>query len=206
MRGLLSPWPGGTCGALIATALLSPNPAAAQSAPAGIEPPALVADTRSADSAKPLLVETVTRVVTDPTTYALPAIVYAGHRLDWDTSQKLFAYGYFEVNPQFTVSGRTADVPISFAAGKRKILRYSLSTIGNAIINNAACAVVERRLIERAPQRRKLVRSLGWIERGLVTAYWSQRLTHNQVVQWRDNQRVIGELRALHGSPPAGSQ
>jgi hypothetical protein len=206
MRGLLSPWLGGTCGALIATGLLSPNPAAAQSAPVGVEPPAPVADTRSADNAPPLLVETVTRVAMDPTTYALPAIVYTAHRLDWDTSQKLFAYGYYEVNPQYTVSGRTADVPISFAAGKRKILRYSLSTIGNAIINNAACAVVERRLIERAPQRRKLIRALGWIERGLVTAYWSQRLTHNQVVQWRDNQRVLGELRALHGSPAAGDQ
>ena len=53
------------------------------------------------------------------------------------------------------------------------------------------------RLIESEMQRwGKLIRTLGWIERGMVTAYWSYRLTHNQVSQWRDNQRVLAGLEA----------
>ena len=140
-----------------------------------------------------------TRVAKDPTTYALPPIVYTAHRLDWDSSQKLFAHGYLEANPKFTLSGRVDDVPISHAAGKRRILRYSASMIGRSALNNGICALVERRLIERAPHRRKLIRTLGWIERGFVTAYWSYRLTHNQVGQWRDNERVLAGLPDAHG-------
>ena len=70
------------------------------------------------------------------------------------------------------------------------------------MLNNGICALVERRLIDRSPHRRKLIRTLGWVERGFATAYWSYRLTHNQVGQWRDNERVLGELRALQGPPP----
>ena len=135
------------------------------------------------------------RVVKDPTTYALPPIVYTAHRLDWDSSQKLFAHGYLEANPNFTLTGRVNDVPISHAAGNRRILRYSASMIGRSVLNNGICALVERRLIERAPHRRKLIRTLGWIERGFVTAYWSYRLTHNQVGQWRENERLLGTLQ-----------
>jgi hypothetical protein len=173
------------------------NPAAAQSATGVAEPQPIVIDTRSFDTERrPLLSETFSRVLKDPTTYALPPIVYTAHRLDWDSSQKLFAYGYLEANPKFTVTGRVDDPPISYAAGNRRILRYSASLIGRSMLNNATCAIVERRLIERNPQHRKLIRSLGWVERGLVTAYWSYRLTHNQVGQWRDNERVLATLRA----------
>ena len=147
--------------------------------------------------------EVFTRVAKDPTTYALPPIVYTAHRLDWDSSQKLFAHGYLEANPKFTLTGRVDDVPISHAAGNRRILRYSASTIGRSLLNNGICALVERRLIERAPQRRKLIRTLGWIERGLVTTYWSYRLTHNQVGQWRDNERVLAGLQTRTATPAA---
>jgi len=41
----------------------------------------------------PIVRETVTRVVTDPTTYVLPLTVYAARRLDWDSSQALFRHG-----------------------------------------------------------------------------------------------------------------
>jgi hypothetical protein len=186
--------------------LLAASPAAAQLVPAGTELPALAADTRPVDTPaidtrsiegaqRPVLAEVFMRVVKDPTTYALPPIVYTAHRLDWDSSQKLFAHGYLEANPKFTLSGRVDDVPISHAAGKRRILRYSASMIGRSALNNGICALVERRLIERAPHRRKLIRTLGWIERGFVTAYWSYRLTHNQVGQWRDNERVLRTLQ-----------
>jgi hypothetical protein len=159
-------------------------------------------DARSIEGAqRPLLADMFMRVVKDPTTYALPPIVYTAHRLDWDSSQKLFAHGYLEANPKFTLSGRVDDIPISHAAGKQRILRYSASMIGRSALNNGICALVEHRMIERAPQHRTLIRTLGWIERGVVTAYWSYRLTHNQVGQWLDNERVLGTLQ----TPPASS-
>jgi hypothetical protein len=203
-----------TRGALIATCLLAASPVAAQIVPDVTELPALAVDTRPVDipstdtrsiegARRPLLGDVFVRVVKDPTTYALPPIVYTAHRLDWDSSQKLFAHGYLEANPKFTLSGRVDDVPISHAAGKRHILRYSASMIGRSALNNGICALVERRLIERAPHRRKLIRTLGWIERGFVTAYWSYRLTHNQVNQWRDNERVLRSLQTPAASPAA---
>jgi hypothetical protein len=199
MRGLLTPWHAASCAAVIA--LLSGSPVAAQSLTEIPDPPAITIETRSADAElrRPLFTETVTRVLKDPTTYALPPIVYSAHRLDWDSSQKLFAHGYLEANPNFTITGRVDDVPIGHEAGKRRILRYAAGTIGRSVLNNAACAIVERRLIERYPHRRKLIRTLGWIERSLVTSYWSYRLTHNQVRQWQDNERTLGILGAPAG-------
>jgi hypothetical protein len=205
MRGLLASCLATTHGAVIATVLLAGSPAAAQIVPGDADlprldtsqPPPLALDTRSGEGpTRSLLGETVTRVLKDPTTYALPPIVYTAHRLDWDSSQKLFAHGYLEANPKFTLTGRVDDVPISHEAGKRRILRYSASMIGRSMLNNGICAIVERRLIEKAPHRRKLIRTLGWIERGMVTAYWSYRLTHNQVSQWRDNERVLAGLQS----------
>jgi hypothetical protein len=200
MRALLSVWGS----AALATCLVTADPAAAQGLADMPDPPplaepqtiALPAGSIDGDLRRPLLAETVARVLKDPTTYALPPIVYTAHRLDWDSSQKLFAYGYLEANPDFTVTGRVDDLPISHAAGKKKILRYAAGTIGRSVLNNAACAIVERRLIERYPHRRKLIRTLGWIERSLVTTYWSYRLTHNQVRQWQDNERTLDLLRA----------
>lgn len=204
MRGLLNSCLATTRGALIATCLLAASPAAAQLVPVQdvTEPPVIDAGARSSEGEhRSAFAEVFVRVAKDPTTYALPPIVYTAHRLDWDSSQKLFAHGYLEANPKFTLSGRVDDTPISHAAGKRRILRYSASMIGRSALNNGICALVERRLIERAPHRRKLIRTLGWIERGFVTAYWSYRLTHNQVGQWRDNERVLAGLQ----TPPAAS-
>jgi hypothetical protein len=211
MRGLITPCLGTARGAVVAAALLSASPAAAQLVPAAAELPpietpaaAIAGETRSIEgSTHSLLGETFTRVLKDPTTYALPPIVYTAHRLDWDSSQKLFAHGYLEANPKFTVTGRVDDIPISHAAGKRRILRYSASMIGRSALNNGICAIVERRLIEKAPHHRKLIRTLGWIERGFATAYWSYRLTHNQVHQWRDNERVLAGLRSAPSAPLA---
>lgn len=216
MRALLDPCLASTRGALIATCLLVAVPASAQIVPDVAHLPALTVDTQPSDirpieartieGGRPLMAEVFARVLKDPTTYALPPIVYTAHRLDWDSSQKLFARGYLEANPDFTLTGRVDDVPISHEAGKRRILRYSASMIGRSALNNGICALIERRLIERAPHRRKLIRTLGWIERGFVTAYWSYRLTHNQVGQWRDNERVLAGLRAapMVASPTTG--
>ena len=207
MRSLLNNSSRATgCAALIAMCMVAASPAAAQivDAPTVAQPPAIVLEppaidtgTRSIEGGRQsALAEVFTRVVKDPTTYALPPIVYTVHRLDWDTSQQLFAHGYLEANPKFTLTGRVGDVPISHAAGNKRILRYSASMIGRSALNNGICALVERRLIEKNPQHRKLIRTLGWIERGFATAYWSYRLTHNQYGQWRDNQRMLAGLQA----------
>jgi hypothetical protein len=214
MRGLLNTCLATTRGALIATCLLAASPAAAQIVQDVTELPALAVDTRPVDirstdtrtiegGHRSVFGEVFTRVAKDPTTYALPPIVYTAHRLDWDSSQKLFARGYLEANPNFTLTGRVDDIPISHAAGNRRILRYSASMIGRSALNNGICALVERRLIDKAPQHRKLIRTLGWVERGFATAYWSYRLTHNQVGQWRDNERVLAGLQTPTASSAA---
>jgi len=185
--------------AVIATCLLAAGPAAAQlvSVPNVSEPPAIDVRARSTESQhRSAIADVFTRVAKDPTTYALPPIIYTAHRLDWDSSQKLFARGYVEANPGFTVSGRVNDTPISWNAGKRRILGYSAAMIGRSALNNGICAFVEGRLIERSPQHRTFIRTLGWIERGFITSYWSYRMSHNQFGQWRENERMLSGLPA----------
>ena len=121
MRGLLTSCLATTRGALIATCLLAASPAAAQIVQDVTELPPLTVDTRPVDirstdgrsiegAHRSASAEVFTRVAKDPTTYALPPIVYTAHRLDWDSSQKLFAHGYLEANPKFTLTGRVSTV------------------------------------------------------------------------------------------------
>src|SRR5690349_16651925 len=102
MRGLLSPRRIGA-GTVLALGLLAHTPAAAQELPVSAAPSAFVVDAKATNEIghRPLLAETFSRVVKDPTTYLTPFVVYTAHRLDWDSSQKLFAYGYREANPKF---------------------------------------------------------------------------------------------------------
>jgi hypothetical protein len=198
MRGLNSCL-AATQAAAIATCLLAAGPAAAQlvAVPNVSDPPALDVRARSTDGQhRSVLADVFMRVAKDPTTYALPPIIYTAHRLDWDSSQKLFARGYYEANPGFTISGRVNDVPIGYEAGKRKILRYSAAMIGRSALNNGICAFVERRLIERSPQHRTFIRTLGWIERGFITSYWAYRMSHNQFGQWQKNESMLSALPA----------
>jgi hypothetical protein len=202
MRGLYSCF-AAAYAAVIATCLLVAAPTMAQvaSPPTITESPATDVRTRSSESQhRSMLGDVFSRVANDPTTYALPPIIYTAHRLDWDSSQKLFARGYVEANPGFTVSGRVNDTPISWTAGKRRILGYSAAMIGRSALNNGVCALVEGRLIERSPQHRTFIRTLGWIERGFITSYWAFRMSHNQFGQWRENERMLSAL-----PPPAAS-
>jgi hypothetical protein len=206
MRGWLNSWLATTCGASIVTCLLTASPAAAQLVlpPDVLAPPAVDANARSVEGKRrSVLGDVFVRVAKDPTTYALPPIIYTAHRLDWDSSQKLFARGYVEANPGFTVSGRINDTPISWTAGKRRILGYSAAMIGRSALNNGICALVEGRLIERSPHRRKLIRTLGWVERGFITSYWAYRMSHNQFGQWRTNERMLAALPAPTASSAA---
>src|SRR5687767_886851 len=76
---------------------------------------------RAQDGNRPLVWDVAKKVLVDPTTYAPAVISFAAMRWDWRTSQVLFDRGWIEGNPQFTVSGRPNDVPMSYAEGNRLI-------------------------------------------------------------------------------------
>jgi hypothetical protein len=128
------------------------------------------------------------RVVLDPTTYAPAAIGYDGTMRDWNTSQPFFRHGYFERNERFTLSGLPNDRPVSYEVGQRRILNDAFVTLEMSLINNVSSQVFERVLIDRFPERRKLVRTLGWIERGAFASFMAYHLSAQHYSQAAANQ------------------
>jgi hypothetical protein len=163
--------------------MLIAAPAFAQSpdAPARVEESSLLWDVAKA-------------AVVDPTTYAPAATAYGAMRLDWESSQVLFQHGYVEDNPRYTISGRSYDVPLSYAEGNRKILRDSLQILQMSVVNNLTVNFVERVLIQRHPNHKKLFRTIGWIERVGFASYWSYRLSAGHLRAWQDNERLARQL------------
>jgi hypothetical protein len=144
----------------------------------------------------PLLKEVAKRVALDPTTYAPTVVVYTARQLDWSSSQTLFTLGYLEANPRYTTSGLPNDTPVGYAVGNRRIAADTVALLGRSAANNAASALIEHVLIARAPRHRRLIRTLGWIERVAFASYWSHRLSRRHFEQWRDNERLARELGA----------
>ena len=107
----------------------------------------------------------VKKVVLDPTMYAPAAIAYDATVRDWNTSQPFFRNGFMEQNPHFTISGLPDDVPVSYSEGRRRILVDTVSNLGPSIFNNFTDRLLERALIARYPDHRKMVRTVSWIER-----------------------------------------
>jgi hypothetical protein len=161
----------------------------------------LVAATAGAQDIKPessrlpsLASELTKGVIFDPTTYAPAAILYTSMRLDWKTSQPFFEHGFVEANDRYTISGRSHDVPVSFAQGKHQILTDSLLNLPMSFANNSASRVVERMLIDRFPNHPKLFRTLGWIERSAFAGYMSNRLAAKHFRQWQQNVELAQQL------------
>src|SRR5262249_25940651 len=121
--------------------------------------------------------DTVKRVIFDPTTYAPAIIAYDGTMRDWNSSQPFFRNGYIEHNERFTLTGRPNDFPVSYEVGRRRILSDALVNLQMSVVNNIADQLFERALITRYPEHRKLVRVLGWIERGAFASYMSYQLS-----------------------------
>jgi hypothetical protein len=138
--------------------------------------------------------EITKRTLLDPTTYTPAALSYGATRLDWDSSQIFFQHGFVEQNRRFTVSGFSYDIPISHAAGNRQILIDSLGILQMSVINNVTTNVLENILIKRYPHHRKLLRTLGWVERIGFASYWSYRLSADHFRKWRDNDRMARRL------------
>jgi hypothetical protein len=131
---------------------------------------------------RPFAWDVARAVLIDPTTYAPALISYEALRQDWKTSQGLFASGWVEKNPRYTISGRPNDVPVSYNEGIRRIRRTTLVVLQYSVINNAAAGVAERLLIERHPDRKTLIRAMSWIER---IAFASILAYSNSADHWR---------------------
>ena len=105
------------------------------------------------DDRPPFAWDVARAVLIDPTTYAPALISYEAGRSDWKTSQVLFAHGWLEKNPRYTVSGRANDMPVSYDEGTRRIRTTALVVLQYSVLNNVGVNVAERLLIRRYPER-----------------------------------------------------
>ena len=133
-------------------------------------------------------------VVLDPTTYAPAAIGYDATMRDWKTSQPLFQRGFMEHNPRFTVSGLPNDLPVDYEHGNHKILMDAFATLQISLVNNIADRVIERSLIERYPNHRKLVRTLNWIERAAFASSMAYILSEAHYRQSHANEQLARQM------------
>lgn len=136
------------------------------------------------------VIDTAKDVANDPTTYAPFGASWLGKQLDWNSSQVLFKNGYVEENPDFTVNGLPHDKPLSHGAGSKKLVLVSLPVLELSVINNTAASVVERLLINRYPERRKLIKTLGWVEKITVAGYIGYKFSSPNFKQWQTNKNM----------------
>lgn len=155
---------------------------------------------RGQDSETPsrLVWEIAKSVALDPTTYAPAVIAYGATMWDWRTSQLLFANGWVEANPHFTVSGKPNDVPVDYRTGTGLIRNTSLTILGYSAAHNAAVNVGERLLVRRFPSHGKLIKVLSWSERIAYAALVTYRNSAGHIRQARENRRLA---RAYGYSP-----
>jgi hypothetical protein len=138
--------------------------------------------------------DTVKRVIFDPTTYAPAVIAYDATMRDWNTSQPFFHHGYVERNERFTLTGQPNDLPISYTAGRNRILSDAFLNLEMSVVNNVTDQVFERMLIARFPEHRKMVRALGWIERSAFASSMAYMLSAQHYRQAGLNQAYAQQL------------
>ena len=154
-------------------------------------PPASVR--AQADESRPFAWDVARAALIDPTTYVPALISYKAMQQDWKTSQVLFANGWVEQNPRFTISGRPNDVPVSSDAGTRRIRRAALTVLQYSVANNVGTLVVERLLIARYPHRKTLIRTLSWVERIAFASALTYRNSADHFRQASKNRRLARE-------------
>jgi hypothetical protein len=138
--------------------------------------------------------DTVKSVIFDPTTYAPAIIAYDATMRDWNTSQPFFRNGYMEHNQRFTLSGRPNDIPMSYADGQRRILTDALVNLQMSVVNNVADQLFERMLLARFPEHRKVVKTLGWIERATFASCMSYQLSAQHYRQAAMNAQRVQQI------------
>jgi hypothetical protein len=146
------------------------------------------------DHTQSSLATIVKQVVLDPTTYAPAVIAYDATVQDWNTSQPLFQHGFMESNPRFTISGLPNDVPVSYSEGMRRIASDAAGNLGMSLFNNFTDRIVERTLMMRYPDHRKMIRSVNWIERVAFSASMSYVLSIQHFRQAQSNTLQAREL------------
>lgn len=119
------------------------------------------------------LASVVKGVVFDPTTYAPAALGYDATMKDWNTSQPFFQNGFVEHNARFTVTGQSDATALPYTTGKNQIVKGAVSALGMSVVQNTTSRLVERALLERFPDHRKVVKTIGWIERISVASIMS---------------------------------
>jgi hypothetical protein len=125
----------------------------------------------------------------------MPAgLLYTSMQLDWNSSQPFFQNGFFENNARYTRSGLPRDVPISYAAGNRKLIIESVAVIPSSLANNALNRVIQRGLNERFPNKRKLWTVLAFVERAAFASYASYLVSTPHFEQWRANEQLAKQL------------
>ena len=155
---------------------LAPLPAAAQ-----------------APESRPFAWDVARAVLIDPTTYAPALISYESIRQDWKTSQILFANGWVEENPRYTVSGSANDLPVSYEEGTRRIQGAALHVLTYSVANNVGAGIVERLLVARYPRRKTLIRTLSWTERVAFASLLTYRNSADHIRQASTNRRLARE-------------
>ena len=138
--------------------------------------------------------DVVKKVILDPTTYAPAIVAWEATRLDWQSSQIFFQNGWLERNPRFTVSGHGEDAALGYAAGNRQIFWDAFGNLQLSLVNNASERIMERLLTPRYPGHRKLIRTIGWIERGAMASYLSYLLSAAHFRQWQANEALARQL------------
>jgi len=133
-------------------------------------------------------------VLIDPTTYVPAVIAHEAMMRDWRTSQLLFAHGWREANPRYTVTGLPDDVPVSYDEGKDRIRGASLRVLEYSALNNAVAGVSERLLISKYPDHKKLIRTLSWVERIGYASFIAYRNSAVHFRQAEENQRLAREF------------
>jgi hypothetical protein len=152
-----------------------------------------VAYAQTEESRRPIVWDIARAVLIDPTTYVPAVVTYEAMLQDWKTSQALFSHGWVEGNPRFTISGRPNDVPVGYDTGKRIIRNIGLELLQQSVVHNVAVGVVDRLLIARYPERKKLIRTLSWIERIGFASAVTYLNSAKHFRQAGTNRRLIGE-------------
>lgn len=141
------------------------------------------------------IADIVKGVVFDPTTYGPALISYDATMRDWKTSQPFFRNGFVERNARFTVSGRSNDTAVSYTVGRNQIVRDTLTTFGTSAVQNLTSRIVEHALLARYPEHRKMVKTIGWIQRigvGSLVSYQLSAAHYRQAGQNAALSRQLG--------------
>lgn len=138
--------------------------------------------------------DVVKGVFFDPTTYAPALISYHATMRDWNTSQPFFQNGFVEHNQRFTVTGRPDDTALSYMIGRKQIVKDTVTTFGFTAAQNATSRLVERALLQKFPEHRKAVKTIGWIQRISLASLMSYQMSASHYRQAQSNAQRAAAL------------